>query len=54
MKKLCIMLVLVGAVLSMTGCNTVRGMGRMYRLWERVSVMQLGKGLRIQEAGVGV
>ena len=27
MKKLYIMLVLLGALLSMTGCNTVRGMG---------------------------
>ena len=28
MKKLCIMLVLVGALLSMTGCNTIHGMGK--------------------------
>ena len=28
MKKLGIMLVLMGALLFMTGCNTVRGMGK--------------------------
>ena len=28
MKKLCIMLVLVGTLLSMTGCNTVKGAGK--------------------------
>ena len=28
MKKLCIMLVLLGAVLSITGCNTIKGAGK--------------------------
>jgi len=28
MKKLCVMLVLLGALLSMTGCNTVHGVGK--------------------------
>ena len=28
MKKLCIILVLLSAMISMTGCNTIRGMGQ--------------------------
>ena len=28
MKKLCIMLMLLGALVSVTGCNTVRGIGK--------------------------
>jgi len=28
MKKLCIILVLLGALLSMMGCNTVHGVGK--------------------------
>ena len=28
MKKLCIMLVLLGVVLSITGCNTIKGAGK--------------------------
>ena len=28
MKKLCILVVLLGALFSMTGCNTVKGVGQ--------------------------
>jgi predicted small secreted protein len=37
-KKLCIMFVLLGAVLSMMGCNTVRGMGK--------DIQAVGDGVR--------
>ena len=31
MKKLCIALVLLGALYAMTGCNTIHGMGQDVR-----------------------